>query len=81
MEEEGLLDPTNSTDLFCLHYVFLPRINLALSIFQQSYSHHRIRTAGNQTPSLWMIHRDGDEAAVQGVINATHGDQVNAHTV
>ena len=72
MEDCGVLNPTNSMDLFCLHYVFLPRINLALSIFQQSYSHHRLRTAGNQTPyQLWisgMMSRSGDEEAVQGVM-------------
>ena len=27
MEESGLLCPTNEVYLFCLHYVFLPRIN------------------------------------------------------
>ena len=30
MENEGILDPSNDTDVFCLHYVFLPRINRAL---------------------------------------------------
>ena len=28
LEDANLLDPTNSRDLFCLHYVFIPRINL-----------------------------------------------------
>ena len=27
METCNLLSPTNETDLFCLHYVFIPRIN------------------------------------------------------
>ena len=33
LETEGLLDPLNETDLFCLHYVYLPRINRSISEF------------------------------------------------
>ena len=27
LEMAGILDPLNDVDLYCLHYVFLPRIN------------------------------------------------------
>ena len=33
LEDQGNLDPCNDTDLFCLQYVFLPRINRALEEF------------------------------------------------
>lgn len=33
LEDQGNLDPCNDTDLFCLQYVFLPRINRALEKF------------------------------------------------
>ena len=51
LEDTGVLCPSNNTDLFALHYVFVPRINFQLDMFRQSYSHHRLRTARNQSPS------------------------------
>jgi hypothetical protein len=55
MEDEGLLDPSNPLHLFCLHYVFLPRINQSLHAFVNAYSQHKIRTEHNQTPiQLWI---------------------------
>ncbi len=50
LERIGLLDPTDDVHLFCLHYVFIPRINKAICTYVDSWSHHRIRTAGNQSP-------------------------------
>ena len=51
----GLLEPTNDTPLFCLHYVFLPRINKHLEMFRDAYARHHIRTARNRTPlQLWI---------------------------
>jgi hypothetical protein len=71
LEAQGLLAPDNPTDLFCLHYVFLPRINHALDTFLSSYNHHPMRTARNKSPyQLWisgMAERSGDEEAVQGL--------------
>ena len=37
LEEHGLLDPTDEKDLFSLHYVYLPRINKQLSLFQRAW--------------------------------------------
>ena len=55
MEDEGLLDPSDDMHLFCLHYVFLPRINRSLEVYSNAYSHHRLRTEGNHTPmQLWI---------------------------
>ena len=33
MEAQNILQPDNLTDLFCLHYVFIPRINACLVAF------------------------------------------------
>ena len=55
LEENNLLSPDNEIDIFCLHYVFLPRINAQLEVFRQSYCQHRLRTEHNRTPiQLWM---------------------------
>lgn len=72
LEERGLLSPSNEIDLFCLHYVFLPKINNHLEVFRQAYNRHRMRTEGNHSPmQLWlqgMLDTD-DETAASGVYN------------
>ena len=32
LESEDLLDPLNEVDFYCLHYIFLPRINKSISV-------------------------------------------------
>ena len=51
MEARGILDPDNSMDIFCLHYVFLPRINRSLKEFIAAHNNHPVSTEGNKTPS------------------------------
>ena len=67
LEERGLLSPSNEIDLFCLHYVFLQRINNHLEVFCQAYNRHRLRTEKNHSPmQLWlqgMLSTDDDTAA------------------
>ncbi len=36
MEQQGILNPDNDCDLFCLQFVFIPRINAALRCFQSA---------------------------------------------
>ena len=55
MEENRILDPLNEGHLYCLHYVFLPRINRHLKLWKEGWLQHRIRTAGNQTPMQLYI--------------------------
>ena len=55
LEEEGHLNPSNKTDLFCLHYVFLPRINRALEEFRMGWNFHSLRTESNLSPyQMWI---------------------------
>lgn len=55
LEESGYLDLSDNVQLFCLHYVFKPRINAHLQNFTSSWNNHPIRTAGNRTPNqLWI---------------------------
>ena len=35
LEAEGIIDALNEVDLYCLHYVYLPRICKGLSEFQE----------------------------------------------
>ena len=50
LEQHRLLDPLNESDLYALHYVYLPRINRALSEFQHQHNYHPLRTEHNLTP-------------------------------
>ena len=50
LEAEGILDPLNEADMFCLHYIFLPRIAKSLKEFQESWNNHPLSTEGNLTP-------------------------------
>ena len=50
LETEGALDPINEVDIFCLHYIFIPRINKSLADFQGSWNHHPLSTEGNLSP-------------------------------
>ena len=55
LEDEGCLDPLNETDLFCLHFVFLPRINSMLRSFQESWNNHSLSTARSLTPNQLFL--------------------------
>ncbi|KAL7396210.1 hypothetical protein ABVT39_002205 [Epinephelus coioides] len=50
LESLSILDLENATDLFCLHYVFLPRINRTLEEFKAGYNNHSMSSEGNRTP-------------------------------
>jgi len=55
LEIDGVLDPLNEADLYCIHFIFLPRINQALLEFQESWNNHAISTEGNKTPYQLLI--------------------------
>jgi hypothetical protein len=50
LEDNHRFDPLNEVDIYCLHHVFLPKINKALQEFKESWNHHNISTEGNKTP-------------------------------
>lgn len=63
MEENGILEPTSFTDLFCLHYSFCPRINHQLNPFVRTLNNHPLRTEGT-LQQIWvngMISEDNAE--------------------
>ena len=49
-ENSSIEDPTN---IFALHFVFLPRINKALHEYHETFNHHDIRTANSWNISWW----------------------------
>ncbi|KAK0152192.1 hypothetical protein N1851_006424 [Merluccius polli] len=56
LEEEGFIDLSFAVHLFCVGYVFIPRLQSDLQHFTESWNCHPLRTEGNLTPNqLWMI--------------------------
>ena len=54
MESIGLLNVDNECHLYCLHYVYLSRINCSLTKFANAWNHHLLSSEGNLTPvQLW----------------------------
>lgn len=55
LEESGKLDPLNNIDLYCLHRVYLPRINACLDAFVESWNNHPLSSERNMTPSQLFV--------------------------
>ena len=74
LEDENLLDPLNDVHLYCLHLIFLPRINQALVEFIRQYNNHRTRTAHNKSPlQLFLLgvlaNRQSGRVEIDEVLN------------
>lgn len=82
LQETGLLDVTNTLHMFMLHYIYVPRINAAISSFVAAWNKHPIRTERNWSPEkIWtnaMIDKVNTGlctvAAVSGDINLSSDD-------
>ena len=82
MEDNRLLNVENPLHIFCLHYVFLPRINLAITQFLESWNNHPLSSMRNLSPiQLWIaeLSRSLDEdnevraiaRSIKGIIPTT----------
>ena len=55
MESHSLLDVDNEVHMFCLHYVFMQRINNALQMFTDAWNNHTLSSDRNLSPlQLWI---------------------------
>ena len=74
MEAQNILQPDNLTDLFCLHYVFIPRINACLVAFRQAWNHHPLSTETNHSPvQLYTQGSIGSNLFDEDIDLATYG--------
>ena len=55
LENDDKLNTLNEVDMYCLHFVFQPRINAALKSFMESWNNHSVSTEGNRTPNQIFI--------------------------
>ena len=55
LEEMSLLNIDNEVHLFCLHYIFLPRVNNSLQQFISMWNSHPLSLECNMSPTqLWI---------------------------
>ena len=54
MEDSGILDSMNEDHIAALHYVYLPKINENLKIWQYAWSKHQMRTTKSTPLRLFM---------------------------
>lgn len=83
LEESDLLDVDKDSDLFALHYVFVPRINTQLTQFKNAWNRHPLRTEGGLSPEQ-MWNRGLLSAAPQwqeeissGLVSENYGVETN----
>ena len=50
LEEIQLLEPLNELHLYCLHYVFMPRISRSIDDFVGQWNNHPLRTEHGRSP-------------------------------
>ena len=44
LEETGRMDPSSEKDFYCLYYIYLPRINMAVNNFSEGCNNHALTT-------------------------------------
>uniref|UniRef100_A0A8C4T7B1 Integrase catalytic domain-containing protein n=1 Tax=Erpetoichthys calabaricus TaxID=27687 RepID=A0A8C4T7B1_ERPCA len=67
MEENLVLDSNSEVDMYCLHYIYMPRIKVAVNEFVNQWNNHSLSTENNFSPlQLWTA----------GFLSA--GDRVNS---
>jgi hypothetical protein len=55
MENIGILDINSDVHLYCLHYVYLPRIKSSLNQFQSAWNNHPLSSVSQLSPNqLWI---------------------------
>ncbi|KAI7810971.1 hypothetical protein IRJ41_008787 [Triplophysa rosa] len=56
LERDHLLDLSSAKDIFCVHYIFLSKLQEDLSTFAAGWNHHPLSTEGNLSPEQkWHI--------------------------
>ena len=90
LENDGALNIENKTDLFALHYIFVPRINESLCAFQEAWNNHSLSTENHLTPiQLYTAYSQGsslfdEEIDHDGEPNSVNSDDdgdVNSYDV
>lgn len=75
LESVRLLDPNDELQLFCLHYVFLPRIRAHLQAWKDAWIKHPMRSEHNLSPEqLWTAGMQSIAGCSSLIANEVFGD-------
>eukprot|EP01038_Epipyxis_sp_PR26KG_P016209 gene16209-22048_t len=55
--------------VFCIHYLFIPRINEDLENFRGGWNNHKIRTENNKTPNQLLLMYDELVGSIPTVVD------------
>ncbi|XP_026128400.1 uncharacterized protein LOC113109073 [Carassius auratus] len=82
MEEQCILDSLCELHVFCLHFIYLPRIQRAVREFRDMWNNHGLSTERGQTPlQLWhrgiVSHIGINNTAISGVLNNEEHVDIN----
>ncbi|XP_062578090.1 uncharacterized protein LOC134239978 [Saccostrea cucullata] len=82
MESEHLFEIGNAIHLWALHFVFLPRINADLSLFQSQWNHHGLRSEGHMSPQQLFVSRalelfGTERTAVKDLFDPTRESEIS----
>lgn len=81
LENDDILNPLNEVDMYCLHVIFIPRINKCLTEFKESWNNHGLSSEGNKTPyQLYLEGLQFIETSSTSSIQHTDGSNVNIET-
>jgi hypothetical protein len=75
LEEQGLLDMESQVHRVTLFLVFQPRIQQSLNETTKSWNLHKIRTAGNKTPTA-IFELSREQAIREGYWTGDPGDDI-----
>ena len=83
METQSILHPLNDIHMFCLHFIFLSRINHSLNEFCTAWNHHPLSTSSHLSPyQIWLTspRQEDPISQVCNLINASHNEVMVACT-
>ena len=82
MENIGILDPTNELHLFCLRFIYHPRINDALDKWSKAWNLHALSEHGNSPSRLWTagLHRTRSVGASVRQLSPSHFSDIESES-
>jgi len=69
----GLLDVDNEIHIYCLHYVYLPKINQRLNSFQEAWNRHPLQSEHSLSPEQMWTRGLAWFPAQSTVLSVSHG--------
>lgn len=76
LEDDLKLDVNNRFHLYCLHFVFKPRINRSISDLRSAWCKHKLRTTGMTPEQMFLVANTVETVPLDNVSNNILLDQL-----